>query len=119
MNNKNTYVKNLHTYAFEFIRLCQATQDNLPQEEHSAFSCLAKDNSIVITKADKGNAIVKDDYLNKIQNLMDMESKTSKFEKLKNDETVTRERKLQGRLRELLRKGEINKDTSTKFTRTG
>ena len=52
--------------------------------------------------------------MDKVQKLID-----SKFEKLKKDEPVTRERKFQGRLRELLSKGEINKDTFDKVCPCG
>jgi UDP-N-acetylglucosamine transferase subunit ALG13 len=41
----------------------------LTKEEHAALSNLAKDESIVITKADKGNAVViqnKKDYQEKV-----------------------------------------------------
>lgn len=50
LKNKNTFFKNLHLYAIEFIELCQATHDNLTQDKHAALSCLAKYNSIVITQ---------------------------------------------------------------------
>ncbi len=62
---------------------------------------LAKDPNIVITKADKGNAVV-------IQNVTDYKAKVKlvlenpgKFEKLPNDVTITRERKLQNLLRQM------------------
>ncbi len=44
-------------------------RDNLSDDEHHALDELAKDTTIIITKADKGNAVViqnKTDYLNKI-----------------------------------------------------
>jgi hypothetical protein len=75
--------------------------DNLTEEEHEALVKLAKDPNIVITKADKGNAVL-------IQNVADYKAKVKlvlenpgKFEKLPNDVTITRERKLQNLLRQM------------------
>jgi ribosomal protein L19E len=122
LNCKNTFFKNLNSYAFEFIEICQTTQDNLTKEEHAALSKLAKDESIVITKADKGNAVViqnKKDYLEKVQKLIDIDSKSSKFKKLKQDVTVTRERNLANKLRELRKNGEINEEVYKQLSPKG
>ena len=99
LNNKNTFFKNLHTYAFEFIELCKVMQDNLTNEEHLALSSLAKDQSIVTTKADKGNAVViqnKSDYLDKVHKILQTEGK---FKLLPDDPTIKREYNLQKYLR--------------------
>ena len=85
-------------------------------------SKLAKDESIVITKADKGNAVViqnKKDYLEKVQKLMDLDSKNSMFKKLKRDMTVTRERNLQNRIRDLRKNNEINEEIFKKIMSKG
>jgi len=52
----------------------------------------------------------KKDYLEKVQKLMDLDSKNSKFKKLKRDMTVTRERNLQNRIRDLRKNNEINEE---------
>jgi hypothetical protein len=55
---------------------------------------IAKDKSIVITKADKGNAVVIQnitDYLKKVEILIEQ---TGKFKKLKHDPTKSKEKNL-------------------------
>jgi hypothetical protein len=81
--------------------------DNLNEEEHEALKQLAKDESIIISKADKGNAIViqdKVDYTNKLLKLIDDKSK---FECLEDDPTLEREKSLNSQLYYLKDKGTI------------
>ena len=42
----------------EFIEISKIARDNLTDAEHKALEELSKDNTIVITKADKSNAVV-------------------------------------------------------------
>ena len=97
-------------FVFESVHE-EISEQVLTKEEHAGLSKLAKDESIVITKADKGNAVViqnKKDYLEKVQKLIDIDSKSSKFKKLERDVTVTRERRLQNKIRDLRKNDEIS-----------
>jgi hypothetical protein len=61
---------------------------------------LSKDQTFIITKADKGNAVViqnKTDYKKKVNNLL---TSTGKFKEL-NGETIKRETRLQNYLRSI------------------
>ena len=91
----------------EFLELSKEAYDSLSNEEHETLKVLAKDKSIVITKADKGNAVViqnVEDYRRKIGDLLQT---TGKFEKLTGDPTLKREFELQKELRKLnAKKGE-------------
>ena len=101
LNNKSTFIQQLQQMTYEFIELSKGAIDSLSDEEHRALKNLATDKSIVITKADKGNAVViqdVDSYRNKV---LDILKKDGKFKKLSSDETLTRERKLQNHLRSL------------------
>ncbi len=77
--------------ATEFIELSKTAIDNLTDAEHKALIELSKDKEIIITKADKGNAVViqnKTDYLEKVHKLL---TSTGKFKELKKDVTISRE----------------------------
>ena len=89
--------------AFEFIELSRDARDNLTDQEHRALEELAKDKTIVISKADKGNAVVIQnvtDYLLKVEEIL---ADNEKFEQLKENETVKRETRLQNLLRQLVK----------------
>jgi hypothetical protein len=58
LNNKSTFLMQLQTFCEEFIKLSKEAYDNLSYEEREALIVISKDKSIVITKADKGNAVV-------------------------------------------------------------
>ena len=76
--------------ADEFIELSKISYDNLTREERTALVELSKDKSIVITKADKGNAVViqnVEDYRRKVQLLLENDSK---FKKLDSNPTSKR-----------------------------
>ena len=78
-------------------------RDNLTDQEHRALEELAKDKTIVISKADKGNAAVIQnltDYLLKVEEIL---ADNEKFEQLKENETVKRETRLQNLLRQLVK----------------
>jgi hypothetical protein len=72
--------------AFEFIELSKQALDNLTDEEHLALKVLSQDKTIVISKADKGNAVVIQDmetYRSKILELLQQDSKFNKIPKPK------------------------------------
>jgi len=121
LNSKTTFFNNLQNMASEFIQLSKKAMDNLTSEEHTALKALATDKSIVITKADKGNAVViqdLSDYQNKVNEIL---LGCGKFEKLSGDYTGSRENKLQVFFREhkkLRRKG-IDKRIYSSITPCG
>ena len=83
----------------------------LSEDEWAAFHDLRKDDSIIITKHDKGNGIVivnKFDYLNKMKLIIRDESK---FKRLKENPTKARENSLIIYLRKLKRDGVIDEVT--------
>jgi hypothetical protein len=87
------FLQDLQTLAFEFIELSRNAFDSL-NDEHKVLEELAKDKTMIITKADKGNAVVIQDreaYKNKIVELL---NKDNKFKELTSDPTLIRERKL-------------------------
>ena len=105
--------------AFEFIELSKYAMDNLTDEEHEALENLAKDETIIISKADKGNAVViqnKKDYMQKALDILLVSPKfaevkdTSKKKLADYDpayETINRENKLQTLLRTLKSNGKL------------
>lgn len=95
LNSKACFFQKLQGMATEFIQLSKRSIDSLTDEEHEALELLAKDKSIVITKADKGNAVVIQDLLDYKNKISEILSKSDKFSKLKGDYTGSRENKLQ------------------------
>ena len=102
--------------AFEFIELSKPAIDSLSDEEHAALESLSKDKTIIITKADQGNAVVIQnvvDYTTKVQDLL---RSGNKFVELGDNPTVKRETKLQCTLRAIRKRKEI---TSEVYKRVG
>ena len=90
-------------------QLSKRSTDNLSDEQHAAIEHLAKDKTIVVTKADKGNAVVVqniDDYQAKVMTIL---NDTSKFQLLNEDPARKRETRLQGYLRSLKLAKEVTK----------
>jgi len=106
--------------ATEFIQLSKAL-DSLTSEEHQALTELTTDKSIVITKADKGNAVViqdLEDYRDKIGKIL---IDDGKFVKLIGDQTCKRENRLQRwfRSHKKLKRSGITKKTYDLITPCG
>ena len=83
-------------------------RSNLSKEQREALKKLKEDESIVILPADKGNATVimnKEDYEKKMEDILD----GSDYAVVKANPTPKLEKKLNGLLRELWEKEEINK----------
>jgi hypothetical protein len=102
-NNKDRsdFFNELGKMAYEFIELSKRARDTLTEDESKALYNLSKDQTIIITKADKGNAVViqnKKDYIKKVKTLL---TKDGKFEKIKQDPTIDREKALAQYLRNL------------------
>jgi len=62
---------------------------------------LSKDKSIVVSKADKGNAVVVQDISDYKQKIGELISNRAKFERLDENPTIKRERNLNNYLRSL------------------
>lgn len=119
LDSKNVFLSNLQSMAFEFIELSKEATDHLTDEERKALEELAKDKTIIITKADKGNAVViqdVEDYRKKISEILE---KDGKFKQLLSDETQKREKRLQNYLRTLKKDKKISEETYKKITPCG
>ena len=84
-------------------------------DKNNASATLSKEKAIIISKADKGNAVViqdLDDYKVKINKLLDV---TGKFSCLNRDPTRTREAALHKHLRGLLTTNKIDEQTFKKI----
>ena len=91
----------------------------MSDEQHAAIEHLAKDKTIVVTKADKGNAVVEqniDDYQAIVKTIL---NDTSKFQILDKDPTKKRETRLQGYLRSLKLAKEVTKAIQPCGSRAG
>lgn len=98
LNTKSAFNKGLSDKMDEYMQLTRRPDDNLSVDEREAIVELAKDKTIVISKADKGNAVVVqniDDYKKKVLELLS----TEKFKKLDKNPTRIRENRLQVYLR--------------------
>ena len=96
----------------EFLDMSKESYDSLRDKEHGALNNLARDKSIVFTKADKGNTVVIQnikDYRNKINGVLLLDGK---FVSLVSDPTMKREKDLQtelGKLCERVKEGKVIK----------
>ncbi len=101
LNTKTMFFKDLQKLSTEFFDLCKKSTDNIGKEEHNALVNLSKEKNLVISKADKGAAVViqnKVDYMSKMEKII---STPGKFRKLDSNETRKRETRLQNILRGL------------------
>jgi hypothetical protein len=99
---KNALMQNLQGMAFEFIELSKQAVDNLAPDEREALINLSKNKEIIISKSDKGNAVVIQDVSDYRKKIGEILSATNKFKKLKDgDPTVKRENSLYKRLTKL------------------
>jgi hypothetical protein len=121
LDGKSYFFRQLQVMSDEFISLSKKAQDSLEPDEHEALINLAKDKSIVITKADKGNAVVIEnttDYLKKVETLIEQ---TGKFKQLKHDPTKSREKNLISYINSILtvygkdKEGKIDKNKVIKL----
>ena len=79
----------------------------LSKEEQKALKSLAKDKSLVITRPDKGNGVVlmdKQDYLNRVNNVLEDTSKFKKLEKSEENEPLKIVFRLEDKINRFLRK---------------
>ena len=78
IDEKQVFLHELRSFMFEFVELSKRSENSLNKEEMSALVNLSKDNSIVISKADKGNAVMIQDsskYVNKLIKLLEDKTK--------------------------------------------
>ena len=101
LNNKSTFIQQLQQLTYEFLELSKRALDSLNDDEHNALKSLSQDKTIVISKADKGNAVVIQDIDSYRSKILDLLKQDGKFSKLKSDETVMREKRLHVYLKSL------------------
>lgn len=104
-----------YIYSYDFSKQKRI----LAKEEWTALNDLRNDDSIIITKPDKGNGVVivnKLDYLNKMKQLI---SDETKFKKLTHNPTKSREDSLISYLRKLRRDGIIDEVTLQRIMPSG
>ena len=83
----DSFMQKLQSLTYEFLDSAKTPQNSLTFEEEKTLVKLkskVKDNSLIVTKADKGNATVinkRADYIDKLQKIL---SDKSKFELIEN-----------------------------------
>ena len=115
------YISQLKNISYSYIYAYDFSKQRhiLSKEEWTALTDLRNDDSIIITKPDKGNGIVivnKLDYLNKMKQLI---SDETKFKKLAQNPTKSREDSLITYLRKLKRDVIIDDETLRKILPSG
>lgn len=85
LNSTNNFLQKLQAMSFEFISLANQSVDNLNEKEHQALNNLAKDKTIVLSKADKGNAVVIQDRTEYLEKMHSILNTNGKFNKLNGD----------------------------------
>ena len=116
---KTAFLQDLQKMAFEFIELSKQATDNLTCDERQALINLSKNKDIVVTKADKGNAVViqnRTDYMKKVSAIL---CTRGKFKKLPADPTVDREKSLQNSLRYLWKNRQLDDTILDRITPCG
>ena len=116
-NNKSTFLQQLQQMTYEFLELSKTSFDSLMDEEHVALKALTQDKSIVITKADKCNAVVIQDLEVYRKKLMALLEQDGKFKKINSDETILREKRLQNYLRSLTKVPRAKRLSETDYHR--
>ena len=117
LNNKSSFMQQLQQMTYEFLELSKKALDSLSDEEHKALKSLSEDKTIVISKADKGNAVVIQDIETYRSKILELLKQKGKFKKLKENETLKRERNLQNFLRTLNRKERKHRLSDTDYKR--
>ena len=101
--------KQIRTVAYDFIKKAKTKYiSNLSNDEIQALKELKNDRSIVILRADKGNAIVimdKKDYMNKVKEILNDQRK---FISIKEDESTIDETIINRRLASLKKDKKIS-----------
>ena len=88
--------------------ISKQNENSLSKEEMNALIGLSKDKSIIVSKADKGNTIVIQNYSDYIDKIVKILEDKSKFECIENDLTLEREQKLSQYLKNLLDQKKID-----------
>ncbi len=85
LNNKSTFIQQLQQMTYEFLELSKRSLDSLNDEEHNALKSLSEDKTIVISKADKGNAVVIQDIETYRSKIIELLNQDGKFNRIKAD----------------------------------
>ena len=111
-------LKNI-SYSYIYSHDFSKQKNILNKDEWKALTDLRKDDSIIITKPDKGNGVViisRLDYLDKMKHLI---SDTTKFKELEHNPTKSREESLSSYLRKLRKDKIIDDATFYKILSSG
>ena len=105
-------------FAVDFNKNLVKSKNNLTKDEINIIR-ISKNHNIVISKADKGNAVVVQNKLDYIKQAEAILADKTKFACLESDPTIERELKLQRKLYYMLRKGSITEDIYRKIRPVG
>ena len=98
LDSKQAFLQNLKKEVSDLVEAAKKSENNLDNEELKTLINLSKNKNLVISKADKGNAVVvqnKSDYVKKVKSILE---DGNKFKILDEDPTIDREEKLQKKL---------------------
>jgi predicted transcriptional regulator len=113
-----TICRHLHDYSDRFLRnVNRNIIRNISHEEFEAIKTLRNNKDIVISRADKGNAIVimnKEDYIEKIKNILQLKQFKHTNKSLLNE----KEEEMNRYLRQLQKDNVINKELFYKIHST-
>ena len=116
----NPLYNQIKTIAEEMIKRVKKKHiSNLSQEEQLALKELKMDMSLIILRADKGNAVVcinKADYIERVNKIL---QDPKKFKKVFKDESKDEENLINSRLNRLLKEKKINQNTYDRIYATG
>ena len=119
IDSKQVFFQKVQRQAVEFIQNLRKTPNNLSKEEVKLLSQLGKNKKLVITKADKGNAIVIQDRKDYVDKVLKILSDKTKFSLLEEDPTIKREAALQKKLLGLKNGGKISDEDYKKIRPVG
>ena len=119
LDDKQAFYQELQKYATEYIKNLMKGKNNLNKDEQETLNQISKRNSLVISKADKGNAVVIQNKTDYIRKAIEIISDKSKFSCLESDPTLEREAKLQRQLNYLRKKGNLSDENYHKIRPVG
>ena len=117
VNNKGMISAELTKMANSYVSNYKPSKSTL--KKHGILKRLRNNKNIVITKPDKGNAVVIIDRDVYDKCLLEILSDETKFKVLEKDPTITRETSLQNKLRPLKKKGFLSEANYEKIYPTG
>ena len=98
MNEKQAFNNEFQKFAVDFNKNLVKSKNNLTKDDINIIRRISKNHNIVISKADKGNAVVVQNKLDYIKQAEAILADKTKFACLESDPTIERELKLQRKL---------------------